>query len=56
MDGTDSFVTRRALDIVSTMLHVTRVLVCVTEAVKLDGKGINVMKVRYTSAFKHYRN
>ena len=52
MAGTDNIVTRRVLDTVSTTPHVTRRLVCVTEAVMLDGKGINVMKVRYTRAFK----
>ena len=56
MDGTDSIVTRRVLDTVSTMLHVTRELVCVTEPVLPVGQVINVMKVRYTRAYKQYRN
>ena len=46
MDGTDNIVTRRVLDIVSTMLHVTRGQVCVTGAVMPDGAAINVIKVR----------
>ena len=46
MDGTDNTVTRRVLDTVSTMLHVTRGLVCVTRVVLPDGEVINVMKVR----------
>ena len=46
MDGTVITVTRRLLDTVSTMLHVTRRLVCVTEVVLLVGVVINVMKVR----------
>ena len=55
-DGTARIVTRRVLDTVSTMLHVTRELVCVTEAVLPVGEVINVMKVRYTRAYKQYRN
>ena len=47
MDGTDNIVTRRALDTVSTTLHVTRRQVCATETVMLDGEVINVMKVRF---------
>lgn len=37
MDGTDNIVTRRALDTVSTILHVTRGQVSVTEVVPMDG-------------------
>lgn len=46
MDGTGNFVMRRVLDIVSTMQHVTRRLVCVTGDVMPDGVVIHVMKVR----------
>ena len=46
MVGTANIVTRRVLDTVSTMPHVTRGQVCVTEAVMPDGVVIHVMKVR----------
>lgn len=46
MDGTDIIVNKDALDTVSTMLLVTRGLVCVTEAVMPDGVGMHVIKVR----------
>ena len=52
MDGMDSIVTRRALDTVSTMLHVTRRLVCVSGVVLPDGVVTNVMKVRFIRVYK----
>ena len=55
MDGMDNIVTRSVLDTVSTMLHVTRVQVCVTEVVMTDGVGIHVMKVGYNRVYKTYR-
>ena len=46
MDGMGNIVTRRALDTVSTTLHVTTGQVCVTGVVMPDGVGIHVIKVR----------
>ena len=45
LDGTAKIVTRRALDTVSTMLHVTRGPVCVLGAVMLVGVDTYVTKV-----------
>ena len=47
MDGMVNTVTKHVLDTVSTTLHVTRGLVCVTGVVLLDGVDTNVKKVRY---------
>ena len=48
MGCTANIVTRRVLDTVFIMLHVTGKLVCVKEVVLLDGMVLTVIRVRYS--------